>query len=71
MGNSQLMRRQQSKKVRYGLFVGKLEHVAYHATGRVEEAHAHLREVLGLLSDKSPIYPIPRGTGVPSFSIPP
>jgi hypothetical protein len=30
-----------------------------------------LREVLGLLSSKLPISPIPRGTSAPSFSIPP
>jgi len=36
-----------------------------------EEAHAHLREVLGLLSDKLPTSPIPRGISVPSSSITP
>lgn len=34
-----------------------------------EEAHAHLREVLGLPSDHSPIPPIPRGTSAPSSNI--
>jgi hypothetical protein len=34
-----------------------------------EEAHAHLREVLDLLSNKLPTFPIPRGTSVPSSSI--
>jgi pre-mRNA-splicing factor ISY1 len=35
-----------------------------------EEAHAHLREVLGLPSDNSSIPPIPRGTSTTSSSIP-
>jgi pre-mRNA-splicing factor ISY1 len=34
-----------------------------------EEAHAHLREVLGLPSDDSSIPPIPRGTSATSSSI--
>ncbi|KAI0282098.1 Isy1-like splicing factor [Russula aff. rugulosa BPL654] len=36
-----------------------------------EEAHAHLREVLGLSSDRSPLPPIPRGTSAHSSNIPP
>jgi pre-mRNA-splicing factor ISY1 len=36
-----------------------------------EDAHAHLREVLGLLSDQLSISPIPCGTSAPLSSIPP